>query len=306
MSEHLLHVGLNKAGSTYLQAWFRAHPRMAYAPVSIGGFNGTHALREFAARGPDEDPAYYVTSDEDLTNAWMRPDNRLDIDSQLDAYEAGVRRHQARVCQILHDLFPTARVLIVTRGFRSYVASAYSEYVKHGGTLDLPEAATRFSAFGRQVLDLDNIIGLYAAAFGPERMLVLPYELLRDDERRFLLTIEAWLGLEHFECDLGRVNPSLSPEELYWYSRLSRLVGACASVLPSPYKGRVYHCYISRVTETNRFRRVIRALSRISSRRVTVDAVPPECLAPLRGKATSLEHNPLYAPYSAEYLWERA
>jgi hypothetical protein len=148
----------------------------------------------------------------------------------------------------------------------------------------------------------DHLIGIYAEAFGDARVTVLPYELLRDDGPRFVRVLEERLGLEHAEVDVGRVNPSLSPEELYWYPRISRAAWA-VSRLGGARGERAFRWYAARAFDA-RLRPLTRVLKRLRpGRRVDWSDFPAELLRHCEGKAERLRNDPLYAPYAADYLW---
>ncbi len=118
-----------------------------------------------------------------------------------------------------------------------------------------------------------------------------------------MAVLERELGLAHAEIKLGRVNPSLSPEELYWYPLISRAVTAAAARLgPARYR-KVYGWYVGKTLD-DRLRPLIKVLSRLKpGGRVTEADFPAEFWEHCEGKATLLRGRPLYAPYAAEYLW---
>lgn len=305
MTRHLIHIGYPKAGSKFLQAWFERHPELRYATGGLGGYRDVYELAR-----PDDGRTYkyFVTSAEDLSSPNRSAgDLPLDVPTEWREKQGRVKRDQAHVCEVLRSLYPGSRILIVTRGFRGILMSGYSQYVRAGGQLHTSKslaADVRADALGfvDEYFDFDYLIRLYGEAFGRENVLVLPYELLRDDPGRFLAVLEDELGLGHVEINPGRVNPSLSPEELYWYPRVSRAVAAAASRLGVAGSRRVYRQYI-RLTFNNRLRLLVKALGLLRpGRKVTAADFPDELLRRCAGKATSLKDDPLYAPYAAEYL----
>ena len=306
MAQHLIHVGYPKAGSKFLQAWFERHPELRYVPGGLGGYRNVYDLARPAGGGPY---TYFVTSAEDLTSPNRSAgDLPLDVPTEWREKLGRVKSDQAHVCEVLRSLFPGSRILIVTRGFRGIIMSGYSQYVRAGGVLRttkaLPEDVRADAhSFVHEYFDFDYLIRLYGEAFGEENVAVLPYELLRDDHRRFLAVLEEWLGLAHVDIELGRLNPSLSPEELYWYPRISRAVAAASRLGGARSRG-VYRHYI-RLTFNNRLRLLIKALSLLRpGRRVTETDFPEETFEHCKGKATLLRGRPLYEPYAAEYLWD--
>lgn len=303
MAQHLIHVGYPKAGSTFLQAWFERHPALRYKPGGLGGFHNVYEL----ARPSDAAYAYYVTSFEGLcTPHESAGDVRLDFGGAEPERPERVKENQAGVCALLKALYPGSRVLVVTRGFKGMILSGYSQYVRMGGRLHLDGMCRKLAAAAQEdahyYYDFDYLLRLYGEAFGEENLIVLPYELLRDDQDKFLAVLEGKLGLEHAEVRLGRVNASLSPEELYWYPLISRAVSSAASRLGPARFRKIYRWYVGRTLD-NRLSPLIKLLGRLRpGRRITEADFPADVLHHFEGLATRLADDPLYAPYAAEYL----
>lgn len=305
MPQHLIHIGYPKAGSTFLQAWFQRRSDLRYSPGRLGGFYSVYEI----VRPPVSAYKYYVTSYEGIATPHESAGGvRLGFGGIEPERGGPVKENQANVCAVLKDLFPGSRVLIITRGFREMIFSAYSQAVRMGARLPMEDMcrklAERLQQDAYHYYDYDYLIRLYGEAFGEENLIIMPYELLRDDPQKFLATLEEQLGLEHVDIELGRLNPSLSPEELYWYPVISRCVSAAALRLGPARSNRVYVWYVRR-TLNNRLRRFISVLSLLRpGRKVTEADFPLEILTYCEGKATRLKGNPLFAPYAAEYLWD--
>src|SRR5581483_6310380 len=183
---HLIHVGFPKAGSTSLQAWFERHPELVYAH---GRFGGYRTLRHLPARtgDPSRGPAWHVSSEERLV--LPAPDDLGDLNTLGD-----VRERRARACVVLRLLSPGATILLVTRGFRGALQSIYAHFVSAGGRLGIGEAFGSGRVDLDALLDYDEAIALYEQAFGAENVIVLPFELLRDDPSAFLSALSKRLG----------------------------------------------------------------------------------------------------------------
>lgn len=299
MARHLVHIGYPKTGSMFLQRWFADHPEIAFQPGGIGGCSDVYDLvRQSAA--PDPEVRCRVTSFEGLATPDLRagrivPDLRRD--AQGPDFEA-----QKRACATLAALFPGAHILLVTRGFRSILLSGYSQYVRSGGDLDFnafrtpdPEEVEQ----GRHAWHYDSLIGLYEAAFG-DGLIVMPYELLRDDPARFAAEIERRLGLSHIPPFAEPLNPSLSPEELRWYPRLTRLLRRLP--VGAAIRSALLRRYVPRIGG-RRLGMLVRLLQRIRPiTPVTPDLLTDDMLDFCRGKAERLRSDPLYAPYGDQYF----
>jgi hypothetical protein len=102
------------------------------------------------------------------------------------------------------------------------LASSYSEAVRLGVSLTIEEYLSLYHDDPRfdewrpaDLLDYDATLRLYADAFGEQNVLILPFELPRDDPQVFIARLEDRLGLERRREQLFRLNRSLSQGELY-------------------------------------------------------------------------------------------
>jgi hypothetical protein len=283
---HLIHIGYPKTGSTFLQHWFDGHPQIGYRKGGFAGFTDIWQLAASAAEH-EGDVRCRVTSSETLATPMA---------TRRAVADAGVLQSLAiserRACDLLGTVFPGSSVLIVTRGFRSMILSSYSQYVRTGGHRTLASLVS--DAASEQVWHYDRLIRLYRERFGAGRVIVLPFELLRDDTARFLQTLEARLDLDPAPFAPMRVNEALSPFELAWYPRLATIAQRISPRLSST---------LQRLSFTNRLRRPIGLLQRLRPLQ-PIDAalIDDAILAPYRGCATALRDLPAYAPYAAEYL----
>lgn len=294
MSRSLLHIGYTKAGSSYLQGWFAAHPQLVYRHQALHGFQRTPDISTFAHEAPS-DPAYFVTSDEDLA-FWKGPLEPLGL--EMRPYD--VRGHQRRVCALLHDLFPQATVLIVTRGFASVIGSAYAQYARAGGRLDFPDLRQATQELMLDFWNYDYLVELYRDAFGSDNVVVLPYELLLRDSDDFLRRLTSRLGLAHLPHPSERVNPALDGRVIARVRRLSGWVLRLLQPLPRDTRRRLYAVY----TRALAGERLVRLLGhrRQAGGGSAAFAPPGEFLARFRGRAARLCAEPAFADFGAEYL----
>jgi len=300
MTGHLIHVGFPKTGSKFLQGWFAAHPEIAFDPVGIGGCRDVYDLVRQAA-APDRQFRCRVTSFEGLVTPHVRS-GLIRPEEEWEGHGLEVEA-QKRTCATLAALFPGAQILLVTRGFRSILLSGYSQYVRSGGGRDFhvfrPPDPAAAAKYGRQAWNYDGLIGFYEAAFG-DGLIVLPYELLRDDPAAFTGELERRLGLSRFAPAPHPLNPSLSPEGLRWYPRLTRLIRRLP--VGTPLRTALLRRYVPRIGG-KRLEALVRLLQCLRPLvPVTPDLVTDDMLDFCRGKSERLRGNPLYAPYREEYL----
>lgn len=301
---HLIHIGFAKAGSTALQAWFSAQPQLVHASNGVGGVYTAEELASQVSDAQSNGAVWVVTSSEYFVapaGSDEDPDDPAD-GGTLDARRRGV-------CHRLQITFGDAMILIVTRGFRAMMASGYSQTIREGATWTIDELLSLASRLHElqpvHYYDYDATVRLYADAFGEENVIVLPYELLRDDPRAFIGRLEQRLGLQPSVHLPPWVNESLSGPELYWYPRLTRLLTSLARRL-GPLGPAIFAGYRRRIGSP-RLGRLLNALSTMApSRTVRPEREIPSEFAELwRGRASSLAVNPDYEPYASDYLNDR-
>ncbi len=294
---HLIHIGFAKSGSTWLQQWFASHPGFAWRDFGIGGYGDVYDLVRQSANGGDL--RCRVTSFE----AFATPLNWVDDfdcahGSRLVPKPGGRRR----VCELLAGLFPNARVLLITRGYRSLLLSTYSELVRGGASSSLEAFADGQAALARRGLspfDFDAVIALYRAAFGAENLIVLPFELLAVDPAAFTRAIEAAASVAPHPPLPGPARPGLSPSQLYWVPWITR--GIARLPIGARLRRKLFNTHVT-ASRRDRPRRLVRVLERTFDRRVTDDAIPEEAVEAFRGSAEELRALPVYAPFAREYL----
>jgi Sulfotransferase family len=295
---HLIHIGFPKTGSNYLRAWFRRHPQLEYADGGIAGF---HTVYQMAKRGalPASGVRYHVTSAEHLS---VPTPNAGDPVHTFERHHwTSIPQAQSAMCKLLGGLFGSARVLCVTRGFRSMVFSSYSQFVRAGGTTGFAEFCDSIRADPTGLVwDYNRMLALYRGAFSPAQVRFMPYELLRDDPAGFTRALEAWLELDRCEAAAGRMNSAIAPEALVWYPRITR------AVLGAPIGGRLrrrlFRWHIGQTMAAG-YRLPLRLAHRLfPTAPIEASSIPDSCLDAFRGTADALRHEPLYAPYADDYF----
>ena len=225
----------------------------------------------------------------------------IDHPTQKPRTPVQCRANQKLACETLHSLFPGGKVLIVTRNFKGIILSSYSQYLRVGGRSKLTDLLKLFSSKPyHQFINYNYLISLYIAYFGKENVIVLPYELLHDDQHEFLSVLEEKLGVSHAPVSIGVVNPSLTVQEQYWYRLLSAGVGKIMSAVSSRIYHRFFPAYVNRLFH-NRFDRIVKLMiALMPGKRMSTD-VPVEVLK-WCSQGEILKDNPLYEPYKESYL----
>jgi hypothetical protein len=298
MSQILLHIGFAKSGSTYLQRWFEAHPDLYYQPKHIaGGFYHAWELAK-KVQHSEKAPENFVLSCEDFS-IW-----------KSEPYIYGVRgtkpynyrKFQDTLCKTLHGLHPSAKVLIVTRGYTTIFKSMYGQYLGMTGTLTFEEMMLDHKDMFAAMLDYTYVINLYRAQFGADNVILLPFELLQKDPVKFLSLIEQGIHLDSkFEFHPNKINAAHPPELLKLYFKLSNLVYRLLKPFPWSWQTGVYQWYMN-IMRAETLHRVMMFLSKaIKDKQMNWQGLD-EALITYKGKADILKTEDLYQPFLKEYL----
>jgi hypothetical protein len=217
ISSPLIHIGYHKTGSTWLQRElfnFDSDIFVPLAPRSDAPNAGKYLARYFY-RSREK----YLLSPFDLNTTAIMEElasllekievgNRIPVisDERLSGSPHSGGFDEKVIADRLHACFPDARIFCVIREQKDAILSTYYQFIRAGGTDSLSRFLRRhydgnrpgFSPYSFRYVDL---ISYYRQLFTPERVLVLPYELFRDDSRAFLKRLGTFISV-----DLSRVS----------------------------------------------------------------------------------------------------
>jgi len=229
----LIHIGYQKAGSTWLQRYV--------FPNAVLGFSV--AVSEGAVKSRIVAP-HDLVFDADETRAQLMPSIHKGIGKGLVPVVSAERlcgdlhlrrQDSARNADRLAALFPDANVLIVIREQREAILATYKQYVSAGGLLSLGRylgggPGKMQWPFEFEQFDYHRLIEHYFRRFGDDRVLVLPFELFRRDAREFVSRIIRFAGAPADEAVLDglpfgmRVNQANRPLYVALRRRLNLLI----------------------------------------------------------------------------------
>lgn len=196
----LIHIGLHKTGTTWLQNTILAQAMHGLAHWSAE-LRRENKLREiFLTYKADFDAgavrAYYDsqrTAGKDDQLIPVISSERLSGNPHLGGYDRYEIAHR------LAAIFPEARIVIGIREQRSMIRSCYSQFVNGGGLMRLEDyikdKTGRGPSFTLNHFRYDALIDLYGGLFGRENIVLLPYEELRQDPVAYLNRLLAFSGL---------------------------------------------------------------------------------------------------------------
>jgi hypothetical protein len=175
----LFHIGFRKTGTSTLQRHF--FPTLeGWAYLGLG----SPLLDEFRPLVNsllfDEDADYRATE----LRALIDRERRGRAGIVVSREHLSTFHRLGHVAPRVHDLEPEAKILVCVRNHRTILPSAYGQNVKAGGTLRFDEWAER--VLSERLFHYDVVVQRYQELFGPERVMVSPFELLVSDRVAFL------------------------------------------------------------------------------------------------------------------------
>ena len=190
----LIHPGLHKTGTTYLQERvFAGDP--AFRSVLTHAQVDRLLVRPHDFRWTPE-PARQALADVDPANSLPVLSSEILVGNPLFG-----ARDAVQLAERLHAVGPDARVLLTVRRQGSLASALYQQYLKRGGTegphaFFLPAREPGYHGFDPTVLLYHHYADLYARLWGAERVLVLPQEHLARDGTDAVRRIAAHAGRE--------------------------------------------------------------------------------------------------------------
>ena len=171
MTDIIIHVGLHKTGTTFLQEEVFSR---------IKKVNYTGILRYDTKIYKDK---INIISDEDLS---IRPHLPVNHKDYLNCNQRFV------IAKRLHSIFPTAKIIIGIRNKDSWLRSVYSQYVKSGGIYNYDRFICE--SFDHRFLDFDSYIDYLNDLFN--EVLVYRFEDLKQNPFNFVKNICDFIGLD--------------------------------------------------------------------------------------------------------------
>lgn len=235
----LIHIGYHKTASTLLQFQFFNDPRFGFHPML--GHAGRLGARFVVghSKGPDNPFTFCAPTVAELAGQEVIPDGLLPVVSYEDLsghiYSGGQTSWQC--AQWLCAVFPRAKVLITVREQQAMIRSCYDHFLHDGGLCGIDAFLQTYNEyqlpmFSKAHLRYDECVEGYQRLFGDENVLVLPYELLRDNRRDFVARILRFAEREPGIVDqavdaLSKMRNQLDGRQItvLYYLRLLNLLG---------------------------------------------------------------------------------
>jgi len=205
----LVHVGLPKTGTTWLQDHLFANSALGFwgparheaTPKQQTKAIGRLLYLDSQKRLIAEDDFDAVALRKQLEDIIV-PDGLVPVVSneRLSGHVLSNAFDRPMLARRIKAVFPQARIFLTIREQRSMMLSSYFQYLKYGGWRSLegfldPPCDGRQPALQLDVWNYDRIAQLYYSLFGRERVLILPYEMFVREPADFVGRICEFAGV---------------------------------------------------------------------------------------------------------------
>ena len=221
----LVHVGLHKCGSTWLQK--ELFCRSEYGFSAPWGAMSHAAVTEFVEPDPLCFDAQQTRAAFDAALRTCSSDAPITVVSHeaLSSRPHHGKYYAPYVADRLHQTFPGAKVLLIFREQASIIYSLYGEHVRNGGRHSFGEfIGTGQEAPGWAPLcrlpffEYDRLLQMYRNIFGAENVLALPLELMNVDPDGFVQRLFCFLDLPLQQPETSRrSNTGWGALTVEWY-----------------------------------------------------------------------------------------
>lgn len=223
----VLHVGLPKSASTYLQRrFFNVHSEVLFLgkPLSpshpaafqelffsalvdqpkfiYDGRRFKHLIKRYIEKSQTKIHKTAVLSHELLTNAFL---GRVDLCERAK-----------RIRALVPD---DTKVIMVIRNQKELLYSYYNTWVREAGLTESFDkwsfwAIAEYDISGLVTLFYNEIYSLYCTLFGADKVLILPFELIRQAPQTAVSQICKYIGISNINVDPSPLHKSPSSKTL--------------------------------------------------------------------------------------------
>lgn len=218
----LIHIGYSKASSTWLQHRLFMYPERGYWALFPEKTDRETLNRLIVTPSAFENclPELRQTVERQLAAC---PDDDLvpviSAEGLVGHHNDPTRALSKMLADRIVAEFPSGKILIIIREQASMVRSFYLDYIRGGGRFSLRRFISRpniyetptLTGFHKFYLEYDELIAHYQSLVGPDRVRVLPFEMLQRDPKGYVQAIRKYSGatIGNNDVDTSVVKPAI-------------------------------------------------------------------------------------------------
>lgn len=262
-----IHIGMPKSASTFLQEhlWKQCASLITCIPPDINGVSGGLGCEKNVAmvlhglmRLEENQFKKRRSEFKEIIGAFMeRPGPKVVSNEGLASanYDPFGWHSRIVIASRLKDLFPDAKILLVSRNQRDFLISWFIQMRSTGQNFarvrtlsNMFEYEMHLETLGISSLwglcDYDEVYQAYADVFGASSLRVLAYEMLREDGKAFVSQVMQIIGLTDGHTTVNTINPTVSVNARHtwssiWMRALGRRIPVLSNMLPDQVKQKV-------------------------------------------------------------------
>ncbi|MGJ8593503.1 MAG: sulfotransferase domain-containing protein [Aquaticitalea sp.] len=208
MHNTLIHIGLHKTGTTWLQNELFINGNSSFEPLS----NNTRP-KGYSSLAMDfvldhnasllnsfDSNEMVIKHNLDIILKQKKIENKVLVMSheRLSGYPSSAGFDGSIIMRRIKNVFPSAKILIMIREQKSLLLSNYFQYLKEGGVRNIDKYLN--SKYDARVPNLSEnyfhfhyMISEYQNLFGKENVLVMPYEIFNLEKDVFINQLSLFL-----------------------------------------------------------------------------------------------------------------
>ena len=207
MKKILVHIGLHKTGTSWLQHELFISQNEVFEPMyETKPYNGLSTLAEDfifdqnknLLNSFDSNTEVIKNSLQSILNLKHNCDKIFVMSHErLSGYPSSSAFDSSIIARRIKTVFPDGKIFIVIREQVSCILSNYFQYLQEGGTKDITAYLNtkydgRTPGFSENYFKYHHLIKYYQKLFGKEHVLVLSYEMFRSDKVQFFKLLSAF------------------------------------------------------------------------------------------------------------------
>ena len=209
MNNTLIHIGLHKTGTTWLQNELFINGNSCFEPLSDNtrpkGYSSLAMDFVLDTNGSllnsfDSNEAV-ITHNLDLILKQKEHKNKIFVMSheRLSGYPSSAGFDSSIIMRRIKNVFPNGKILIMIREQNSLLMSNYFQYLKEGGVRNIENYLNskydaRVPNLSENYFQFHHMILAYQNLFGKENVLVMPYETFNFDKVVFMNQLSLFLN----------------------------------------------------------------------------------------------------------------
>jgi len=197
--EPVIHIGYPKAGSTWLQKVVFGNDKI---PLSLR-LHRRHEVNDKIVKphplnfSPKKAKLFFRKKiTKDTKEKAVISSERLVGNPHSGGYDSSI------IAERLNNVFPSSKIIIIIRNQIDIIASSYKQYVGVGGTEPIDRylhppyrRQKRVPLFTFDFFHYDRIAEKYVDLFGKDNVLLLPFEMIPDEDVRFVRDMLKFSGV---------------------------------------------------------------------------------------------------------------